>query len=237
MFAAWPRLALLTTLLIGLAVGAGVAIGQRALDAANVGPRPLTYVAIGASDAVGVGANQPESESWVAVLHSRLPEGSRLVNLGVSGSLLRQAIDQQLPVAVDSNPDVVTIWLAVNDLNARVPLERYSAELDTLLHTLRQETRATILIGNVPDVARLPVYQQQRLEPERIRAEVRRWNDAIAGAADRHGAILVDLHEGRQELAGNPEYVSRDGFHPSTEGYRRLADIFAQVLADRTGVL
>ena len=72
---------------------------------AQTAPRPLTYVAIGASDSAGVGANVPDQESWPVVLQRKLPTGSRLVNLGVSGSLLHQAIDQQLPVALDDLTD------------------------------------------------------------------------------------------------------------------------------------
>src|SRR3954452_2578628 len=63
--------------------------------AADAAPKPITYVAIGASDTVGVGAGAPETESWPAVLWRKLPAGSRLVNLGISGSLLKQALDQR----------------------------------------------------------------------------------------------------------------------------------------------
>src|SRR5215210_2492492 len=122
------------------------AAGCGASNAAQPTPRPLTYVAIGASDTVGVGATSPDQESWPAQLQRRMPPGSRLVNLGVSGSLLHQALDQQLPIAVDSDPDLVTVWLAVNDYAARVPLERYAADLDILLGELRTRTRAAILV-------------------------------------------------------------------------------------------
>ena len=216
----------------GLAL-AGIAC--RAPTSESAAARPLTYVAIGASDTVGVGATAPDQESWPAVLHGRLPAGSRLVNLGISGSLLRQALEQQLPVAVDSDPDLVTVWLAVNDLNARVPLDRYRGELDLLLGTLRAETGAVVLVGNVPDVARVPVYQQ--VDREQLRREVDRWNAAIAEVVEAHGAVLVDLHGTWHELAEHPEYVARDGFHPSTEGYRRLAEIFLNTLQQRTTLL
>ena len=189
--------------------------------------RPLTYVALGASDSVGVGATLPERESWVAVLHARLPSGSRLVNLGVSGSLLRQALDQQLPVALDADPDLVTVWLAVNDLNARVPLDRYAADLDTLLRSLREGTDATILVGNVPDLSTLPAAARMNLAP------VPRWNAAIEEVVARHGAQLVDLRDAWREVAEHPEYVSSDGFHPSTAGYVRLADRFCEAAAPR----
>lgn len=214
---------------------AAAACGWARPSAPSAAPRPLTYVAIGASDSVGVGATAPEAEGWVPVLVSHLPPDSRLVNLGVSGTLLQQALDQQLPVALDSDPDLVTVWLAVNDLNARVPLSRYGDELDRLLGALRERTHAAILVGNVPDLARVPVYQQ--LDPRRVEREVDRWNQTIAEVVARHGAELVDLHTGWRELAEHPEYVGRDGFHPSSEGYRRLADIFLDVLVRRTEIL
>jgi lysophospholipase L1-like esterase len=187
--------------------------------------RPLTYVAIGASDAVGVGARDPETEGWVPRLGATFGPNVRVVNLGVSGSTLAQALDEQLAPALDAQPDVVTVWLAVNDLNARVPLERYSADLDTLLTRL-SGTHARVLVGNVPDLGRLAVYRGVDAGP--LQAEVDRWNRVIADTSARHGAVLVDLFSRWQEAADHPEYVSADGFHPSSEGYRALADVFAQ---------
>ena len=189
-------------------------------------PRRLTYVAIGASDSVGVGAGTPDQESWPAVLHRKLPAGSRLVNLGVSGSLIQQALDQQLPVAIDSDPDLVTVWLAVNDYGAKVPLPRYASDLDRMLQTLRAETRATILVGNVPDLSQLPVAARFDLR------DIERWNKAIGELAQRHRAVLVDLRAAWNEVASHPEYISSDGFHPSTTGYQRIAEIFYAAAAE-----
>ncbi len=187
-----------------------------------------TYVAIGASDSVGIGANDPVAEGWVPRFGARLGPDVQVVNLGVSGSTLAQALDEQLGPAVDAQPDVVTIWLAVNDLNARVPLERYAADLDTLLGQLETTTHARVLVGNVPDLGGLAAYRG--VDPGVLRAEVDRWNQVIADTAARHGAVLVDLFARWQEVASHPEYLSQDGFHPSSEGYQRLADIFAEAL-------
>jgi acyl-CoA thioesterase I len=194
---------------------------------------PVSYVAIGASDTVGVGASQPEREGWVPRIHEQLPTGSRLTNLGVSGSLLSQALEQQLPVALAAKPDVVTVWLADNDLNARVPLERYGDDLERLLSAL-ETTGATVLVGNVPDLAQLPVYRG--LDPTLVRGQVDAWNTVIAATSARHGALLVDLHANWPELAQRPEFVSADGFHPSAEGYSRLAQLFLDVLEAQGGL-
>ena len=126
----------------------------------------------------------------------------------------------------------MTVWLAVNDVNARVPLERYGADLDTLLGTL-EATHARVLVGNVPDLGRLAVYRG--VDPAPLQAEVDRWNAVIAETVARHGATLVDLFATWQEVADHPEYLSQDGFHPSSEGYQRLSDVFAQVYLDTSG--
>lgn len=216
-----------TVIVLGAAVAAVIGAGCAAPARAQ---KPITYVAIGASDAVGVGAAIPESDGWVPRLAARLGENVNLVNLGVSGSTLSRALDEQLPAALDAQPDVVTVWLAVNDMNARVGLDRYAADLDRLLGQL-EATHARVLVGNVPDLGRLAVYGG--VDAAVLAAEVDRWNAVIADAAARHGALLVDLHARWRELDQHPEYISGDGFHPSAEGYARLSDLFAESLDAR----
>lgn len=198
--------------------------------------RGSVYVALGASDTVGVGAQNPDTEGWVPRLHSTMPQGTRLVNLGVSGARLSDALDQQLPVALAANPNIVTVWLAVNDFKSGVPLSRYEKDLDRLLTELSR-TRATVLVGNVPDLASLPVSDEGLraygvYSRAALRADIQRWNDVISLITDKHGAILVDLHSQWRELQAHPEYISPDGFHPSTQGYARLARLWQAALAD-----
>lgn len=186
------------------------------------------YVAIGASDSVGTGARNPSSDGWVSLLHQKLTTGTRLANLGVGGMLLHQALDQQLPVAVDLGPNVVTVWMAVNDLAAGVSLDAYASDLDTLLGTLARETRARVYVANLPDLALLPAFRDR--PPAELRAEVTRWNAVIAARAEANGAVLVDLYTGWAELRDNPDLIGRDGLHPSTTGHRRLAELFWQAM-------
>jgi lysophospholipase L1-like esterase len=181
-------------------------------------------VAIGASETVGVGATDPSHDGWVPQLAQLLGPETRLRNLGVSGTLLSAAVQDQLPLAVQEQPDLVTVWLAVNDLNAHVPVERYGADLDTLLASLARQTSARILVGSVPDLTQVPAYKAA--DTAGLRAELARWNLVIAQVAGRHGAVVVDLYAGYAELGRHPEYISGDGFHPSTAGYARVSEMF-----------
>ena len=186
------------------------------------------YVAIGASDSVGTGARNPATDGWVPQLHAKMPAGTRLANLGIGGLRLHQALEQSLPVAVDLRPSVVTVWLGVNDFAAGVPLDAYRADLDILLATLARDTRARVYIANLPDLTLLPAFRERPRET--LRADVQRWNEAIAASAETHGAVLVDLYQGWGELRDRPDYISRDGLHPSTRGYQRLAQLFWQAM-------
>src|SRR2546430_10580889 len=111
----------------------------------------LRYVAIGASDSVGVGASDPRTGSWPARLAARLPAGTDYVNLGVSGSLAAQAGREQVPRAVALQPQLVTVWLAVNDLNASVSAADYPTALRSGVDPLVSGTARRTVAGTVPD--------------------------------------------------------------------------------------
>ncbi|HAG97762.1 MAG TPA: hypothetical protein DCL75_02595, partial [Ktedonobacter sp.] len=99
----------------------------------------LTYVAIGASDTFGIGADDPQTENWPADLSVGLGTGVHLVNLGIPGITLHQALSVEVPVALDAHPNLVTVWLAVNDLANNVPLASYAHDLDLLLSRLQRD--------------------------------------------------------------------------------------------------
>jgi lysophospholipase L1-like esterase len=166
----------------------------------------VKYVAVGASDTVGVGASDPAKGSWPALVAARLPAGSPpYTNLGVAGSLALQAISQQLPGAIAQKPTLVSV--------------------DGLV----QKTDATIFLGNVPDLRTVPVYASA--DKTRLLAGIQAYNDAIAAIAARNPARVkvVDLFAGSAALVSTAT-VSQDGFHPSDEGYQLIAERFASAM-------
>ena len=119
---------------------------------------PQVYVAVGASETVGVGADDPATQAWPRVFHDRALPDTRFVDVGVSGATVRDALTGQLARALAEDPDVVTVWLAVNDVINLAPVRDYEQSLDNLVRALRQGGRTEVLVGNVPPLDRLPAY-------------------------------------------------------------------------------
>src|SRR6185312_10124429 len=185
--------------------------------------RPVTYVALGASDAVGVGSNQPGSQGYVSLVAAHLPKGSRSINLGMSGIHLHEALKEELPLALSTSPNLVTIWLVANDFVAGISYSAYIQDLNTLLQQLHTRTHARVVMANLPDLTRLPAFADQTaVQKTRMLQAIQRWNAGIAQAATHYGVILVDLFSQGSKLTAHPEYISADGFHPSARGYVQL---------------
>ncbi len=240
-------MALLAALLAACTSGkdAGQDAG-RATDRREAPPAPPpVYVAVGASETVGVGADLPE-QAWPEVLRrTRLPEGTVFTNVGISGATVAQALEQELPRALPLRPTLVTVWLNVNDLTSGVPADRYEAQLRQLVHALRRDGATKVLVANTPPVQILPSYLACRTRPtglcvlaasvpsEVVAAAVDSYNAAIQRVAVAEGAVLVDLHGAslRSQAAGKfKALVAPDGFHPSTLGHRAVADAFGAAL-------
>jgi acyl-CoA thioesterase I len=198
------------------------------------------YVAVGASETVGVGADRPTAQAWPRVLHDTALRDARYVNVGVSGSTVSEALSEQLPRALAADPDVVTVWLAVNDITHLVPVEAYEQELRTLVHALRRDGRTEVLVANVPQVQDLPAYRACLPGAARpgdcvlpvvpseaqVAAVVDSFNAAVDRVVTAEGAVLVDVSHSRDLT----RLTSDDGFHPSTRGHRLVARSFADAL-------
>ena len=202
-------------------------IATQAVSAQQVLSTPITYVALGASDAVGVGSNEPGSQGYVPLLATHLQKGSHLLNLGISGIRLHEALTQELPLALNTSPTLITIWLVANDFVGGVQYDAYMKDLNSLLQQLRLGTKARIVMANLPDLTLLPAFAgQSASQKAKTVAVIRRWNAAIATIAAHYDVTIVDLFSHQSQLTAHPEYISGDGFHPSPAGYVQLSNYF-----------
>lgn len=214
-------------------------------------PPPIVLAAIGASETVGVGATDPTRDAWPQVFfRTSVPESTVFYDFGIPGATAQQALSNEVPEALSVAPTLVVVWLNVNDIIVGVAVQSYRAQLDQLVHAMRRGGAARLLLANTPYLDRLPAYLGCRAghppagitcppdlpgtTPAALNAVVDAYNVATAQVAQSEGAVLVDLH-GQGEVPDlHPQFVSSDGFHPSTEGYAAIAALFAAALKQAT---
>ncbi|GAC1537465.1 MAG: hypothetical protein NVS4B8_20410 [Herpetosiphon sp.] len=157
----------------------------------------------------------------------RVNPGLHYRNLGVNGARVADLFHGQVAAALADHPNLMTVLIGANDL-AQTPVDTFRELFGRVLHQLRTESDAIIVVGNIPDVGRLlPVqygaYRQVLIE------RLREFNAVIAAAASVEKVSLVDLYN--HPAPGDPANISSDGIHPNPAGYRILANEFAQALS------
>ena len=196
---------------------------------------PLRFIVLGDSTAAGLGAVTPRA-AYASVLSERLGERGYHVELssyGVSGARVGDVADEQVPLAVEADPDLVFVGIGANDVTHLTSLASVERDMGDALDALTG-TGAVVVVAGPPDM-RAAAW----LEPLRSLAgwRGRLVADRIEQAAQERGILVVPL----AELAGpyfesNPEDAyAADGFHPGPGGYRAWADAIFPVLIDALG--
>ena len=185
------------------------------------------YVALGASDATGVGAS-PIDEGYVYEIQEELKNDGRdvgLLNLGIPGAQTDEVQNLALPVAKDDNPELVTIFVGANDIVAGDPIENFQNDLSEILITLANDTPALVVIATLPDITGLPRFQTNP-DQDVTKARVDQFNAVIVDEATKSGALIVNL----AAVPIQAFEVTDDGFHPNDEGHQLIADEFLKVI-------
>ena len=198
-------------------------------------PERIVYLAIGASDVAGVDAD-PITRGYVFLIVEELDarvDEVFLAPLAVPGATTAQ-LDAALGLFLESGlePNLVTIWTGANDIIQGVDVDEFQNELAEIFEQVRDRTDGLVVAANIPDLTELPRF---RADPDDdvTRERVQEFNDAIAEQAEDHDVLVVDLF-------GEPvedDLVSDvDGFHPNTEGHRRIAEEFLEVILPALGL-
>jgi lysophospholipase L1-like esterase len=182
-----------------------------------------TFAALGASDAVGIGAS-PQAAGYVYLLSRRLNgarHGGRLHNFGINGALVDEIGGTALDQAIAVGPTVVTLWAGSNDVVRGATADAFAASLDRILGELRTRTSATVFVGDLANLTQAPLFRVLT-DPDVTAARIAAFNQRIAAVAAARGCVLVRL----SVIPIDDAMFAGDGFHPSNEGHRRIADAF-----------
>ncbi|MDQ4212423.1 GDSL-type esterase/lipase family protein [Microbacterium sp. ASV81] len=175
------------------------------------------YVALGDSLTEGLCDPGPDGRlrGWADRLALLLAAREPLdyANLAIRSKRVSDVCGTQLDRALQLRPDLVSILVGANDLvKRRVVIPALAARLEDAVRRLREIGADVLLVTPF-----LPGNPAARIYARRFSA----WASALAGIAERHGAILVDtdLHP---QLAERENW-GEDLVHLSPHGHRFLA--------------
>jgi acyl-CoA thioesterase I len=198
-------------------------------------PDRIVYLAIGASDAAGVGA-EPMTDGYVFLIAEELDQRVDevfLAPLAIPGADTEQ-LDAALELFMESEiePNLVTVWTGANDVIRGEDADDFEDELEEMFERLRDRTDGVIVAANIPDLTELPRFREDP-DDDVTRERIEEFNDAIAEQAEDHDVLVVDLYD---EPVDDDLVSDEDGFHPNDEGHQRIAEEFLEVILPALGL-
>lgn len=171
------------------------------------------YFVLGDSAAQGIGATSPR-KSYPALVaqevEAKTGEKIGLINLSKSGALIRDAIDQQLPVLKSQKitpQTIITVEIGANDILSFDKV-KFEKDMDEFMAGLPKQT----IVSDIPSFrgTRFGTREKNVLEA----------NEIIVRLSDKHGLKRAQLYD-KVAINTGLSTLAVDLFHPSNKGYRQ----------------
>jgi lysophospholipase L1-like esterase len=190
---------------------------------------PRSFVALGDSftegmqDELGPDGRHLGWADRVAAALAVATGGVRYANLAVRGRLLDQVVDEQLPLALELTPDLVSFHAGPNDaLRPRTDIAGVLRRYDCAVARLRASGSGVLLFTVLERAG------GTGRTADRLAARFGRFNDGVRATASRHGALLVDV--GPVATLHDRRLWHEDRLHLSPEGHARVAAAVLETL-------
>jgi lysophospholipase L1-like esterase len=152
------------------------------------------------------------------------------LNLAVGGAMSSDVLKDQVPLALESRPDLVTVICGANDVlqRPRPDIEGAGANLSECFRCLSAEIPlGRIVTATYPDF--VPFLPWRPRSKARVTEGLVRLNEAIRSAASESDVLCVDLAMTSQDFSN--EVYAPDGAHPSEVGHQWIAIAITMTLA------
>lgn len=185
-----------------------------------------SFVAMGDSFTEGMNDERPDGtyRGWADRLAEILADGSAdfaYANLAIRGKMLTEIMTEQLPVALETRPDLVTVCAGGNDIiMPGADVDAKAAEFEAGVAALRA-AGIEVLIFTGPDTKSMSVINM-------LRGKVAIYNAHLRAIADRHDTKIVDLWS--MDALHHIRAWSDDRLHFTSEAHHRIALRTAEVL-------
>lgn len=194
--------------------------------------REITYVVMGDSTTVSQGGDYDKGIARATARHLAKQGEVTLHNLGVSGARAADVRKNQLPKALELNPDVVLIAATANDVTHLTPIKAIKEDLETIIRQIKENNpEAVIILTGSAQMGSVPRF------PEPIKSFARyrtaQINDMVSRLSQKEQVIFAPIAEQTGPIFNdNPSLFAKDKFHPNTQGYQLWIDVINNALPD-----
>jgi lysophospholipase L1-like esterase len=191
--------------------------------------KPVELLALGDSGMAGVGVTQP-AETLPALIAQRVAASTgrpvHVVSHAQAGARTHDVLVDQLALDV-GRPDVVLLLIGTNDVT-HLSRTRQLADDTALLLSRLHNVGAPVVMSSLPEFAAMravPLLFRVALRTRAVQVgRVQRRAVLEAGS----GVSFVDVKGPLgPEFVTDLSLVSPDRYHPSRDGYARIADVLA----------
>ena len=200
------------------------------------GQQPVHLVVLGDSAAAGLGCELADQTPGALLAGGVARDLRRRVDLEVVARTGARSADLEAQVgqALRRPVDAAVIVIGANDVTHRVPIASATRDLRRAVQALR-EAGAEVVVGTAPDLGSVkPLLQPLRTIAAQLSRRLAAGQTVATveggGTAVSLGGLLGP------EFSESPHLWSADRFHPSPEGYRRIADVLLPALLQSLGV-
>lgn len=178
-----------------------------------------SFMALGDSFTEGMSDELPDGSfrGWADRLAVLLADGNphfSYANIALRGKELQEIVDEQLPIALEARPDLVTVCAGGNDLVVPgVNVDRVGALFDDMVRQL-VDAGIDVLIFTGPDTREVSLLN-------RLRGKVALYNLHLHAIAQRYPIRMVDLWA--MDVLKHPHAFAEDRLHFAPEAHRRIA--------------
>lgn len=196
----------------------------------------LRLAMLGDSGAAGFGVEDPADTTGALIavgIAERLHRPVELRRFAVVGAQSGD-LDRQVTEAIAFGADVAVVMVGANDVTHRVLPATSVRLLQGAVRRLRQ-AGIEVVVGTCPDLGTV-----RPIAPP-LRYVARRWSRWLAAAQTiavvEEGGRSVALADllGSEFAADVETMFGPDGFHPSSAGYRRVAEVLMPSVSDALG--
>lgn len=160
----------------------------------------IVFVSVGSDETTGEGLPDRLRQAWPQLFFRQaLAQRAVHVNLAIPGTTVADALDQQLPSALELAPTVATLWLTSGDVASGTPVSDYERDLETAVRLLQQTGGARVLVALGPEMGSAA-------------GATAAYNAAVRRVVDRTDADLVDLSMLSPELGVSAHMAAATAF-------------------------